>query len=44
METKVCLKYFVYDCLWKHFLLLNWPKLNFFDKFDNSKAYYTVLT
>ena len=47
METKVCLKYFVNDCLWKQFFASNAPpdafKLNLFDNFGKFKAFDTVL-
>ena len=47
MKAGVSLKYFVNDCLWKHFLcFLLAPdifKLIFFDNFGNSKAFHTVL-
>ena len=43
MKTRICLKYFVYDCLWKQFFcyskLVPVPfKLNFFDDFGNSSS------
>ena len=49
MKTRVSLKYFVSYILWKKnfflFLLAIDPfKLNFFDIFDNSKAFHIVLT
>ena len=46
-ESRVSLKYFVNDCLWKSFLILTFPrplKLSFFDNFSNSKVFHTVLT
>ena len=47
MKTKVSLKYFLNDFLWKQFFASNSPpelfKLNFFDDFGNSKAFHTVL-
>ena len=47
MKTRVSLKYFVNDCLWKHFFALNLPpdpfKLNFFDNFGNCKTFHKVL-
>ena len=48
VKTKVCLKYFVNDCLWKQALASNSPpdliKFDFFDSFWNSKAFDTVLS
>ena len=47
MKTRVSLKYFVTDCLWKPFFVSNFPdplKLISFENFGNSKAFDTVLT
>ena len=48
MKTKVSLKYFVTDYLWETFFDYNSHQtpsnLVFFDNFDNSKAFHTVLT
>ena len=48
MQTRVSLKYFVNDSLWKSFLdsnLAHTPSyLIFFDNVGNSKAFRTVLT
>ena len=47
MKTRVFLKYFVNDCLWKQFLASNLPpdpfRFNVFDNFSNFKAFDTVL-
>ena len=48
MKTRVSLKYFVNDSLWKYLSACNFlpdsSKLTFFDNFGNSKAVCTVLT
>ena len=47
MKTRVTVKYFVIDCLWKPFFILTHTdpfKFNSFDNFANSKAFRTVLT
>ena len=41
MKTRVFLKYFVDDCLWKMFFASN--KLDFFDNFASFKIFNTVL-
>ena len=46
MKTRVSLKYFVTDCLWKPLFVSNFPdsfKLNFSDNFGNCRAFDTVL-
>ena len=47
MKTRVSLKYFVSDSLWKDFLILvrkDALKHNLFDNFGKSKDFDTVLT
>ena len=47
MKTRVSLKHFENDCLWKAFcpyLALDPSKLNFVDNSDNCKAFHKVLT
>ena len=48
MKTRVILKYFVTDCVWKHFSLLELTtdpfKLNSFDDFGSFKVFHTILT
>ena len=48
MKTRVFLKYFVNDCLWKQFFASNLPqtpfKLDFVHNSCNTKAFHTVLT
>ena len=47
MKTRVNLKYFVTDCLWKHFFILTRPtslQTFFFENLGNSKAFHIVLT
>ena len=39
MKTRVCLKYFVNDCLWKQLDPLDLFKFNVFDSFHNSKVF-----
>ena len=47
MKSRVSLKYFVNDCLWKQIFASNLPtdslNLNLLDNFGNSKAFHTVL-
>ena len=48
IEARVSLKYFVNGFLWKHFFASNLPwdsfKPIFFDSFENSKTFHTILT
>ena len=48
METRVILKYFVTDCVWKPFSSLELTtdpfKLNSFDNFGSFKVFHTILT
>ena len=45
MKTRVSLKHFVNDYLWKPFSNSTRPfRPNFFDNFGNSKGFHTVLT